>query len=284
MMKLDTLMSQTKFLFLISFLANLSFAKNDIESIIRVADSFYADLRFDLAIIEYKRAVVLYPENEYEYQLLNKIALCNKKLGYFIEAINIHKNLLEKGENHWDSIFETASTYQLMGRFSDSNHFIKKYLTSVDGGKKDSLIYLMACNYFALMQVDSSKFYFNSIKEKEFQTIIDRNSTIISQFESLKKYNHVTAKYLNILFPGSGYLYLDMPQTFIATLFVESLFLYATVMTYKNQYAIGTLFGGLFFSGFYLGSIYGAEQFAKKKKKNLYRKYYDNIIFSFNKS
>ena len=72
-----------------------------------------------------------------------------------------------------------------------------------------------------------------------------------------------------------------MPQTFAATLFVESLFLYATVITYNNQYAIGTLFGGLFFSGFYLGSIYGAEQFAKKKTKNMFRKYYDKLIFGF---
>ena len=63
--------------------------------------------------------------------------------------------------------------------------------------------------------------------------------------------------------------------------FVESLFLYATIVTKKNQYAIGTLFGGLFFSGFYLGSIYGAEQFAKKKMKNLYKKYFDKLIFDY---
>ena len=93
--------------------------------------------------------------------------------------------------------------------------------------------------------------------------------------------NYKKAKYLNMLFPGAGYLYLDMDQTFVSTLIVESLFLYATIVTKKNQYAIGTLFGGLFFSGFYLGSIYGAEQFAKKKMKNLYKRYFDKLIFDY---
>jgi len=277
-------MNRTRLFLIIICFTNLCYAQNDVESIIRVADSLYADLRYDLAIIEFKRASVLYPENEYNYQVHSKMALCYKKLGYFIEAINIHKTLLAKDSSQWGSIIEIASIYQLMGQFSDSNRFIKKYFSSLESSKKDSLNFLRSCNYFALMKVDSSKFYFNSIKEKELGEFIDRNLKIITHFQDSKKYNHKSAKYLNILFPGAGYLYLDMPQTFAATLFVESLFLYSTIITYNNQYAIGTLFGGLFFSGFYLGSIYGAEQFAKKKTKNMYKKYYDKLIFGFTKT
>ena len=274
-------MNQTRLLLIIIFFTNLFYAKNDLGSIIRVGDSLYADLRYDLAIIEFKRASVLYPKNEHNYQVHSKMALCYKKLGYFIEAINIHKTLLAKDSSQWDSIIEIASIYQLMGQFSDSNRFINKYFSSLESDKKDSLTFLMSCNYFALMKVDSSRFFFESIEEKELGTLVNRNLKIINQFEQLKKYNHKSAKYLNILFPGAGYLYLDMPQTFAATLFVESLFLYATVITYNNQYAIGTLFGGLLFSGFYLGSIYGAEQFSKKKTKKMFRKYYDKLIFGF---
>ena len=63
--------------------------------------------------------------------------------------------------------------------------------------------------------------------------------------------------------------------------FFASMLEISNIVTKKNQYAIGTLFGGLFFSGFYLGSIYGAEQFAKKKMKNLYKKYFDKLIFDY---
>ena len=169
-------------------------------SIIRVGDSLYADLRYDLAIIEFKRASVLYPKNEYNYQVHSKMALCYKKLGYFIEAINIHKSLLAKDSSQWDSIIEIASIYQLMGQFSDSNRFIVKYFSSVESDKKDSLTFLMSCNYFALMKVDSSRIFFESIEEKELGTLIDRNLKIINQFEQSKKYNHKSAKYLNIFF------------------------------------------------------------------------------------
>ncbi len=273
--------NQTKLSFIIIFFTSICYSNNDVENIIRVADALYTDSRFELAIIEYKRASILYPKNEYNYQIQSKMALCYKKLGYFIEAINIHKTLLEIDLDQWESIIEIASIYQLLNQFSESNRFIKKHFLNLSGGKKDSLMFLMSCNYFAVNKVDSSKFYFNLIKEKDLKKLIDRNHNLITQFEHSKKYNHKTAKYLNTFFPGAGYLYLDMPQTFVATLFVESLFFYATLSTYKNQNIIGTLFGGMFFSGFYLGSIYGAEQFAKKKTKNMFRKYYDRLIFDF---
>ena len=272
-----------KSLIVISCISNLNYGKNDEMSSIKVANSFFDDLKFELAIIEYKRLSVLFPDNVNFFQIQNKMAICYKKLGYFIESINIHKKLLEKNSQYWDSIFQIATTYQLMDNFTESNRFIKEYFPIVDGERKDSLKYLMSCNYFALMQVDSSKLYFDSINQIELQTLIDRNSIIISEFESLREYNHISAKRLNMLIPGAGYLYLDMPQTFVATLFVESLFFYSTVLTYNNQNAIGTLLGGIFFSGFYLGSIHGAEQFAKIKKKKSYRKFYDKLIFGFNK-
>ena len=156
-------MNQIRLLLIIFCISNINYAKDDLESIIKVANSLYADLKFELASIEYKRATVLYPQNQFIFQIQNKMALCYKKLGYFNESINIHKNLLEKDPNYWNSIFETATIYQLMDNFTESNRYIKNYYSNVDVGKKDSLIFLMSCNYFALMQIDSSKFYFGYI-------------------------------------------------------------------------------------------------------------------------
>lgn len=274
-------MNQIRIIIILFFIPSIIFSNDDIENIIKVADSFYNDMKFELAIIEYQRANVIYPKNEYYIQNQVQIANCYRNMGYFIESINIHKTILEKTPNHWNSIFEVPFTYQLMNNFSESNRFIRNHFKYVVNGKKDSLIFLKSCNYFALMDVDSSKLFFNTINDLNLQNLIDRNLKVISEFESIKHFDYKKAKYLNMLFPGAGYLYLDMDQTFVSTLIVESLFLYATIVTKKNQYAIGTLFGGLFFSGFYLGSIYGAEQFAKKKMKNLYKRYFDKLIFDY---
>ena len=260
---------------------SIIFSNDDLEIIIKVGDSFYNEMKFDLAIIEYRRANIKYPENNYSVKIQEKIAKCYRKMGFFIESINIHKSLLKTNPENWNSIVEIPFNYQLMNNFSESNRFIINQIKNIDNEKKDSLIFLKSCNHFALMQIDSSNFFFNSINNKGFKKLVQRNFKIISEFESNRQFDYKKAKYLNIIFPGAGYSYLELYQTAISTLLVESLFLYATILTHRNQYAIGTLFGGLFFSGFYLGSIHGAEQFAKKKVRNLYKKNYDKLIFGF---
>ena len=58
---------------------------------------------------------------------------------------------------------------------------------------------------------------------------------------------------------------------------VEAIFLYSTLATYNNGYSFGSLMSGLFFTGFYAGSIYGAEQFAHKLNKNSHKKVFIGI-------
>ncbi len=276
-------MNRTNFIIFIFSFTFLLPSSDEITSIIKVAESLYNGKNFQLAIIEYQRANIIYPKNDYYIQNQEKIAECYMKMGYFIESINIHRSLLDENPKHWNSIFEIPYTYQLMNNFSESNNFIEKQLKYFDNVRKDSLIFLKACNHFALMEIDSSKLFFGSIGELNFRSVVKRNLAIISEFETIKHYNPKSAKYLNVLFPGAGYFYLGMYQTFISTLLVESLFLYSTIVTHTNGYAIGTLLGGLFYSGFYLGSIYGADEFAKKKRNNLYNRFYKKLIFDYKK-
>ncbi|SVE02184.1 uncharacterized protein METZ01_LOCUS455038, partial [marine metagenome] len=77
-------------------------------------------MKFELAIIEYQRANIIYPKNEYYIQNQERIANCYRNMGYFIESINIHKTLLEETPNHWNSIFQVPFTYQLMNNYSES--------------------------------------------------------------------------------------------------------------------------------------------------------------------
>ena len=120
-------MNQIRIIIILFYIPSIIFSNDDIENIIKVADSFYNDMKFELAIIEYQRANVIYPKNEYYIQNQVQIANCYRNMGYFIESINIHKTILEKTPNHWNSIFEVPFTYQLMNNFSESNRFIRNH-------------------------------------------------------------------------------------------------------------------------------------------------------------
>ena len=265
------------FLFVLSLSVFLQSQNHDWESIEKVALKLYEEKKFDLAVIEFKRANVLYPNNKNYIINQEKIADSYRRMGFFVESINEYKKVLEIDEKYWNSIFEISYTYQLINNFSESNSFIIKSLDYYEESKYDSLIYLKATNHFGLMEIDSAIFYFSKVKDKIIYEKSMNSIEIIEEFQLLQLSSPKLAKYLNFLFPGLGYLYLGMPQTSVATFVVESLFLYSTVITYRNNYIIGSLFGGLFFSGFYLGSIYGAEQFAHRKNKELHRNYFEKL-------
>ncbi len=244
------------------------------ENIIKVADEFYKKNQFDFAIIEYERANLLYPKNAMFFSNQERIAECYFKKGYFIESIKVHQSILDVKNNYLNSVLRISHSYQMMNQYRKSNSLINEYSDNFSGPKFDTLQIIKSSNYFALMKLDSAKFILKSISDKKLEMKVNKNIRIIKEFEQNTFKNPKVAKSLNIIFPGLGYLYIGLPETAVATFVVESLFLYSTIMTYQNNYSIGTLFGGLFFTGFYFGSVYGAEQFAIKKKKRILIKYF----------
>ncbi len=244
------------------------------ENIIKVADEFYKKNQFDFAIIEYERANLLYPKNAMFISNQERIAECYFKKGYFIESIKVHQSILDVKNNYLNSVLRISHSYQMMNQYRKSNSLINEYSDNFSGPKFDTLQIIKSSNYFALMKLDSAKFILKNISDKKLEKKVNKNIRIIKEFEQNTFKNPKVAKSLNIIFPGLGYLYIGLPETAVATFVVESLFLYSTIMTYQNNYSIGTLFGGLFFTGFYFGSVYGAEQFAIKKKKRILIKYF----------
>lgn len=244
------------------------------ENIIKVADEFYKKNQFDFAIIEYERANLLYPKNAMFFSNQERIAECYFKKGYFIESIKVHQSILDVKNNYLNSVLKISHSYQMMNQYRKSNSLINEYSDNFSGSKFDTLQIIKSSNYFALMKLDSAKFILKNISDKKLEKKVNKNIRIIKEFEQNTFKNPKVAKSLNIIFPGLGYLYIGLPETAVATFVVESLFLYSTIMTYQNNYSIGTLFGGLFFTGFYFGSVYGAEQFAIKKKKRILIKYF----------
>ncbi len=249
------------------------------ENIIELADHFYEQKKFDFAIIEYERANLLYPDKSMFFSIKEKIAECYYKKGFFIESIKVHKSILAIEENYFNSIFNISHAYQMLNQYKESNSFLKKYSNNLSKSKLDTLKILKFYNYFALMKIDSAKIILQNISDKKLEKIVNRNMRVLNEYEQKKFKNPKSAKLLNILFPGLGYLYIGLPETALATFLVESLFLYSTIMTYQNNYSIGTLFGALFFSGFYFGSAYGAEEFAIRKKKEILLNYLNLLNF-----
>ena len=222
-----------------------------------------------------------YPKNKYSIYVSIKIADCYEKMGYYVKSINQYKSILLNEYKNWFAIFNISRIYHMMGDYNESNNLINFNSDNFHNGRLDTLIYLKACNYFALTNIDSSKINFSKIKDPRLENFAKKSIIEINEFQKERLKNPIIARRLNFIFPGLGYLYIDMPQTFIATFIIESLFLYATYQTNKNGYTIGTLIGALSFSGFYSGSIHGAWKYGIKYNNEIYRKYLIKMNYIF---
>lgn len=246
----------------------------DMYSNDRLANKFFDERKYQLAIIEYERINHLYPYNDNYKFNKQRIAESYFLRGEKFEAINEYKSLIKIDSAHWESGYRIANIYQDLFYFYESNQFINETISNFTNSQKDTLLFLRAINYFALNNLNQAIHILNenSLIEDSQEAI-----AIITDYQKLNKKSPKVAYALNILFPGSGYFYLNLPQTGIATLFVVSLFGYATWTSADNGYTVGSAFGGVLFSGFYLGSVYGADQQAKKKKKLLLNKVVEKL-------
>ena len=178
-------------------------ADNSIKENMALAESFFKDNMYDLAIIEYKRINTKYPNNIYSIQVSIKIADCYEKMGYFAESINQYKLLLENENNNWFAIFNISRIYHMIGNYTESNNFINYNSTNFNDGRFDTLLYLKACNYFALINVDSSKINFSKIKDSHLENFAKKSILDINEFQKEKLKNPITARRLNFIFPGN---------------------------------------------------------------------------------
>mgnify|MGYP001303139001 CR=1 FL=1 len=228
-----------------------------------LADKFFNDKKYQLAIIEYERLLF----NSFDESLIKKyrtkVAESYAITGQKLEAINEYKKLLLIDKSHYPSVLEISTLYQDIYYFYESNQFIMEKISFFDNQQADTLRYLLSVNYFALNEKEKSLKILNELSSFDEVGIAKEN--IYHYYNSLG-YSPSKASLMNLLFPGSGYAYLKMPQTALATLFTLSLFAYATDNSIENSNSFGSIFGGILFSGFYIGSIYGANQNALKKR------------------
>tara|TARA_B100001971_G_C18234528_1_gene566252 strand:+ start:609 stop:1436 length:828 start_codon:yes stop_codon:yes gene_type:complete len=251
-------------------ITNIAFAQTE-EEIQYFANSLFTERDYASAIIELKRVNYMYPENKNHLANKLKISRSYRYIGKQIEAIQELRNVLSLMNDHWGASVQIAKTYQDMFYLYESNDLINAQLHHFQSDQKDTLLYLKALNHFLLKNVDSTKSILNNINQSSsLHKKTTETKELIKEFENSSQNNPSLAAGLNAIFPGLGYMYLGLIQTGISTLFVESLFGYITYQSFKQNNTAGLGFGGTLFSGFYLGSIYGAKQQAIKKNNRLY--------------
>ncbi len=94
----------------------------------------------------------------------------------------------------------------------------------------------------------------------------------LASYEREKK-SVQTAKSLNAVLPGAGYLYLGQKQSALTAFLLNALFIGATYYFFaKGNIPAGVIFTS-FESGWYFGGIYGAGEEAKFYNEHIYEKY-----------
>lgn len=227
-----------------------------------LANKFFNERKYQLALIEYERLLLNNTSKPLIMKYRTKVAQSYERNGQRLEAINEYKKLLQIEEKNFSSILKVALLYQDIYYFYESNQFILNKLNSFDNHQLDTLKYLLSINYYALSEEEKSLKILDEINTLSESSLVKKNILNLKRSLPISPFK---ASLMNLFIPGSGYAYLKMPQTAIATFLTLSLFGYTTHKSLEQSNVFGSTFGGILFSGFYIGSIYGASQNARKK-------------------
>ena len=211
-----------------------------------------------------------YPGNPKYKSNLYQIARCYELAGHYLEAVQTYDKILQLEEGDWLSVYRATRDFQEINYFYESNKMIEAFIGNFEQERKDSLSLVMFVNLLNLQKFDKANTFINAYeasedlapKVKNFQTLM--NSEMPLPTKSKTK-----AGIMSIIIPGSGYMYAGKVETGIAALLVNSLFIYITYMSFKEDNTGLGIFAGFFTLGFYAGSIYGGIQATKDYNHSL---------------
>jgi len=256
-------------LFQIFLLLFSCLSSQEMKIIKKFANQLMKDEEYYRAITEYKRVNSYFPNNADYTQNLSNIAKCYLLADHKIEAINSYKSVLKFDPNNKEAIFKIITTYSQLSYFYESNNEIEDFLNKFNGEDKDKLLLYSSLNYINLRKYDEAIKQLNSIesvlyqdKSDEFKKTILNNTPLIYKKKS-------TAIISGLLIPGGGYFYTKRYQTGFASLIVNSLLFYMTYDCFENEKKGLGIMSGVFFTSFYLGSIYGSIQIVDDYNKEI---------------
>ena len=214
---------------------------NDLYS--RIASIHYRLSDFGRAIRYYDLAQTIENNDSIKFELSLKKALCNFKLGNYLEALN--------------------ELYDLPGHSS-------AYLQN----KKD--LYMGIC-YFGLNEYDNSQEYFSEIVDSAG---VEKVNTLFSDFERFnKKYRPGKVELMSMFLPGLGQIYTGHTFNGINSfILISGVTVYAVITTVNYSLIDGLLVLSSWFYRYYSGGFTNARNFAVEKIEDEKTRVYSEIF------
>jgi len=260
----------------IFILALTPLLSQELVNINKFASQLMQDEEYYRAITEYKRANSYYPDNNNFTQNLEAIARCYLLADHKIEAINSFKKVLQYDPVNQDAILSIVNTYSQISYFYESNNIIEEYLDIFKGEDRDLLLLNNSLNYINLEKYNQAEEVLNLVETQKYIKKSSEFKHILAELP-LKQKKKSTAVISGLILPGSGYFYTGRNQTGFAALVVNLLLGYATYDCFQNDKQGLGIVSGVFFTSFYLGSVYGSIQvvddYNKEIKINFIKKF-----------
>lgn len=227
---------------------------------------------YEKAVTEYKRLLSYYPDTGYRAEVLNAVFKIHYSQGEYMKAIDWGQKILETDEEIIDA---NELKYNLgVAYFRLNNHEqARAYFEEVRTSKRQDLVdfsyILEGLSYVKEKKWKEGRKSFDSVNtSSEYKQLANKFKELSVEGSNLKLKDPTLAGALAVI-PGLGYLYNGYKETAASSLFVNSLFFWATARSFEQgNRGLGTLLG-VFSAGFYSGNIYGSVQTAKRENERI---------------
>lgn len=231
-----------------------------------IGQRFAKDLDLYRAITTFKRSEYLIPQGETKrlFEIQYQIILCyylGKRYADAITSYN-HSRLYTISPSfpaYHDLLIILYESYLQTDDRVKADHILRALKNHFpETAKKLDLATILIKGKLAPIEKEASN--------NPSQTYI---SEILTTYEAKKK-SISKAQTLNMILPGSGYLYVGQKQSALTAFLLNGLFIAATAhFFHKGQIAAGIITAS-FETGWYFGGIYGAGESAKLYNERLY--------------
>jgi len=253
----------------------------DIAKMSAFADELCSDGDYNGASIEYRR--VMYYDPTSIDTVLTKLADCYYFNSQYSLAIQSYQKAFERVSDVQKKKYCKFQLSKCYYENNQANKAIEMLMTLVD---EESNVYHDASKYFLgyifahQYNWKQSSYWLSQVNSEKppYQNANDLSKRILDG-HSLQRKNPLIAGILAAL-PGAGYLYSGHTKIAIASVILNSLFLFGAYESFRGgTYTVGATFL-IIGSGWYLGNIYGSMNKAKQYNKSRRDQFVYSLEFS----
>ena len=232
------------------------------------AEHYFSDKDYLSAVVEYKRFIYFFPEDQRVETAMYRIGMSYYLAGQLKNAIDSFNAVIDR---YVDTDFSVKSYFMI------SEAHVKQYAFGLavinlnnlvtmthDEEVRDEAYYRIGWIYVETASWEEARCYFSKISAKNKNKYrLERLTDELNKEKLIPKKNPGLAGFLSVI-PGAGYLYCERYQdALIAFLLNGGLILAAVESFDDNNNALGGVIAFVEF-GFYAGNIYGAVTSAHK--------------------